>query len=213
MNEEMKREHQRPEGRLLERAMTGPPKVSGRKLAKMGHMSEGRVRQIVNGYKTESGMTLPVVAPAETLSRLGDALGLLPSAFEEVGRKDVAEIMRGDISSGVTEEGHLWLADQNELRVALLDWLNQGFESDPPTEPLMLWDMDALLAAAGKKYRDEIHFLNSVLTVSRKPQSDGGDGDADDQGGAAPIERDDFGLAAHDEDHSIEDEQLGDEFP
>lgn len=43
---------------------------------------------------------------------------------------------------------------------------------------------------------------------------DGGDGDADDTGGSAPTNQaDEYGLAAHDETHDIEDEQGHDEHP
>lgn len=217
MTNDDKQRHQRPEGQLLERAMKGPPKVSGRRLAELADLSEGRVRQIVNGYKTESGMTLPVVAPAETLARLGNALQLVAEDFEEVGRDDVAEIIRGEISSGVTEEGDLWLADPDGLRVELLDWLNSGVESDPPEGPLMLWHMDGLLRAVAKKHRDELHFQQSLVKIFRDKQHRGGDGDAEDTRGSAPTRADivfpgqiNMDLAAHDEDHPIEDEQQSD---
>lgn len=184
MTNEDKRKHQRPEGALLEQAMKAPPKTSGRQLAEMVGLSEGRIRQIVNGYKSEAGMVLPIVGPADTVARLAAALEIAPDEFVAAGREDVADILRGDITSGVTEEGDLWLADLNEHRVALAAWLDAGVESDPPEGPLMLWHMDALLRAVARKHRDETHFLNALLTIARKPK--GGDGDADDQGGSAP---------------------------
>lgn len=210
MSNDAKQEHQRPEGRLLERAMAGPPKISGRTLGKMADLSEGRVRQIVNGYKTESGMTLPVVAPAETLVRLGAALGLTAEDFEGAERPDVAEILRGEVTSGVTEEGDLWLLDQDELRGQLREWLERGVESDPPVEPLMLWEMDALLDAAAKKHRDEMIFMNNLVTILRKS---GGDGNAENARGSAPTRQSDFGLVADEDETTIEDEQGHDEFP
>lgn len=165
--------------------MKGPPKVSGRKLAEMATLSEGRVRQIVNGYKSEAGMTLPVVAPPDTLARLGAALELDPDDFEQVGRPDVAEILRGEVSSGVTEEGHLWLFDENEHRIALAEWLEAGNETvPPPRSALMLWEMPALLDAVAKKHEDEVRFLNNINAILRSEK--GGDGNADDTGGSAP---------------------------
>lgn len=215
MNSDEKRQHQRPEGLLLERAMKGPLKVSGRKLAEMALLSEGRVRQIVNGYKTEAGMTLPIVAPADTLARLGAALELGPEDFERVDRPDVAEILRGEISSGVTEEGDLWLLDENEHRIALADWLETGDETvPPPRSALMLWEMSALLDAVAKKHEDETRFLNNLITILRSEK--GGDTHAaathTREPDPSPTTRDEYGLAAHDEEHPIEDEQIV-EFP
>lgn len=223
MNESAKEQYQTPEGRLLERAMKKPPKISGRKLAELADLSEGRVRQIVNGYKSEGGMMIPVSAPAETIARLGDALDIRPEEFEEIGRVDVADILRGNVTSGLTEEGDLWLSDLNVHRVALLDWLQSGVESDPPTDPLILWEIDDLLAAVARKHRDETRFLNNLITMFRAPK--GGDGNADaPAGGSAPNkvpasgpaeqpDEDYLGLAAHEEDFTIEQEQEGDEFP
>lgn len=212
MNADEKRRLQRPEGTLLEKAMK-KQKVSGRKLAEMALLSEGRVRQIVNGYRSEAGMVLPIVGPADTIARLGAALELSPEEFEKVDRPDVAEILRGEISSGLTEEGDLWLFDENEHRIALAEWLENGDETvRPPRSALMLWEMDALLDAVAKKHRDELRFLSNLNTILRNKQ--GGDGNADaDARGAASMTQDDYGLVAHDEDHTIESEQGHDEFP
>lgn len=210
MNNDEKRQHQRPEGALLEQAMKKPPKISGRKLAEMVDLSEGRIRQIVNGYKSEAGMILPIVGPADTVARLGSALEIDPAAFEEAGRSDVAEIMRGDITSGVTEEGNLWLFDDNEFRLELLAWLETGDETVPPPEgPLMLWEMGALLRGVSRKHRDETVFLNNLLTMARNDHLKGGDGDADATAGGSAPTKDGYDLVA-DQDGQIDEEAEAD---
>jgi transcriptional regulator with XRE-family HTH domain len=69
--------------------------LSGRKAAEMAGMSEGRWRQIVNGYQVVSaGQYSPVVAPPDTLARMAHVVGVTPEQLEEVEREDAANELR-----------------------------------------------------------------------------------------------------------------------
>lgn len=90
---ELKRRHQRPEGVLIEEALARPPKMSIRALGRRVGLSEGRVRQIINGYQSMQGQVLEVTGPAETVARLAFAAGVDAEALESVGRRDAAEVL------------------------------------------------------------------------------------------------------------------------
>jgi hypothetical protein len=84
---------QRPEGELIAAALEAhQPKLSARKAAEMAGMSDGRWRQIVNGYQNAgAGNYIPVRAPAETIARMADVVGLNPEQLMEAGRGDAAQ--------------------------------------------------------------------------------------------------------------------------
>lgn len=183
----MKAQHQRPEGRLIEQAMKTWPTVSGRELAKRVGLSEGRIRQIVNGYKKEAGVVLDVIGPADTVARIAAEVGIEASEMDAAGRPDVAEMLRDKPSVGVTEEGDLWLSDRSLELEALREWLDQDDPSgSPPVVALSLWEVEELLEAARVKHRDEVLLLNHVIRVASSSRRKGGDGDADDSRGSAP---------------------------
>lgn len=68
--------------------------MSQRELARRVGMSEGRIRQIINGYQSTGSMVVPIVGPADTVARMAVAAGLSPAQLREVGRDDVADAMR-----------------------------------------------------------------------------------------------------------------------
>lgn len=88
---------QRPEGRLIEQAREArTPRLSGRAAAQAAGISEGRWRQIVNGYMSAGqGQYIVVTAPPETLARMAQVVGVTPEQLTDVGREDAAaELLR-----------------------------------------------------------------------------------------------------------------------
>ncbi|MBO9523147.1 MAG: hypothetical protein J7518_16565 [Nocardioidaceae bacterium] len=90
---DLKAQHQRPDGALIERAMAGPPKVSARELGRRIGMSDARVRQIINGYSSQGGQVLTVHGPATTVARIALTLGITAQELRDVGRADAAEAL------------------------------------------------------------------------------------------------------------------------
>ncbi|KUN37760.1 hypothetical protein AQJ30_15885 [Streptomyces longwoodensis] len=69
-------------------------RLSARQAAKRASMSDARWRHIVNGYESVGrGMKIPVTAPAETLARMAQAVGVTSQQLDEAGRPDAAEIL------------------------------------------------------------------------------------------------------------------------
>lgn len=88
------RPEQRPEGRLIELALKRT-RSSIRKAAAEVPISEGRLRQIINGYETRgAGVHLAVRAPAETLASIARAFGITPEQLEGADRADAAAELR-----------------------------------------------------------------------------------------------------------------------
>lgn len=88
---------QRPEGALIEAARESlQPRLSGRAAAAAAGISDGRWRQIVNGYLSAGRQQyIPVVAPPETLARMARVVGVTPEQLADVGREDAAgELVR-----------------------------------------------------------------------------------------------------------------------
>lgn len=83
---------QRPEGALIEGARERmQPKMSGRAAAAAAGISDGRWRQIINGYLSAGqGHYIPVIAPPDTLARMARVVGVSPEQLTEVGREDAA---------------------------------------------------------------------------------------------------------------------------
>lgn len=83
---------QRPEGALIEAARDAHmPKLSGRAAAAQAGISDGRWRQIINGYiSVGTGHYAPVIAPADTLARMAKVVGVTPDQLVDVGREDAA---------------------------------------------------------------------------------------------------------------------------
>lgn len=89
-----------PEGRALKAALTKSG-LSAREAARRANISEGRWRQIVDGYLTiRAGVYAEVKdAPADTVARMAKVVGVPPEAMEEAHRPDVAEIMRRELQA------------------------------------------------------------------------------------------------------------------
>lgn len=87
----------RPEGSLIETAREAhSPKLSARAAAARAGISDGRWRQIANGYiSVGTGHYAPVIAPADTLARMAKVVGVTPEQLADVGREDAAgELVR-----------------------------------------------------------------------------------------------------------------------
>lgn len=84
-----------PEGKLITDARKRA-RLSGREAAKRAGISEGRWRQIVNGYMVVTkGVYSPVVgAPPETIARMAQSVDVTPEQLEEANRADAAEELR-----------------------------------------------------------------------------------------------------------------------
>lgn len=88
---------QRPEGALIERAREAHnPRLSIRAAADAAGMSDGRWRQIVNGYQSAgASQYITVVGPAETIARMAKVVGVTAEQLTDVGREDAAgELLR-----------------------------------------------------------------------------------------------------------------------
>jgi hypothetical protein len=79
--------------RIMLRVFTEQAGRSVRQLAKAAGMSEARWRQILKGEMSVSGQTVEVVAPADTLARMGYVLQTPPNAFRRAGREDAAKAL------------------------------------------------------------------------------------------------------------------------
>ena len=87
-----------PEGKLIGDA-TRAARKSVRKVADEAGISEGRWRQIVKGYQSVSaGTVIPVKAPAGTLAKMAQAVGVTPEQLIEVGRADAAQALAADLT-------------------------------------------------------------------------------------------------------------------
>jgi transcriptional regulator with XRE-family HTH domain len=84
-----------PEGKLITDARKRA-RLSGREAARRAGISEGRWRQIVNGYMVVTkGVYSPVVgAPAETIARMAQSVDVTPEQLASVDRPDAAEELR-----------------------------------------------------------------------------------------------------------------------
>jgi transcriptional regulator with XRE-family HTH domain len=84
-----------PLGRLITAARKRA-RLSGRRAADRAGISDGRWRQIVNGYEVIGTGVYRIVdnPPAETVARIAQGVDLTPEELEEVGRADAAEELR-----------------------------------------------------------------------------------------------------------------------
>jgi transcriptional regulator with XRE-family HTH domain len=70
-------------------------RLSGREAARRAELSEGRWRQIENGYQSVTrGVFAESPGPAETVARMAQVVDLTPEMLEEAGRADAAEELR-----------------------------------------------------------------------------------------------------------------------
>jgi hypothetical protein len=99
---------QPPEMALIERMREAPPKLAVSQAAKQAKIHESRWRQLAKGYQQVTSDTrVPTKAPAETLARMADAVGVSPAQLKEVGRADAAaalqELLRNPPGDGLSE--------------------------------------------------------------------------------------------------------------
>lgn len=81
---------QRPEGALIGDAQRTSG-LSIRQASAAADMSDGRWRQIVNGYQSAGqGHYIPVRAPADTIARMADVVGVTADQLSDAGRTDAA---------------------------------------------------------------------------------------------------------------------------
>lgn len=107
---------QLPEGALIQRAMIRT-RLTARRAATKAGMSEGRWRQIVNGYQSVGrGRSIPVIGVPVTLARMALAVDLTADDMAGVGRADVADIMR-DLARGTTPGGRTTAAPETRGRI------------------------------------------------------------------------------------------------
>ncbi|MEU7092935.1 helix-turn-helix domain-containing protein [Kitasatospora aureofaciens] len=79
-----------PEAALLKAALKRS-RISQRAAADQAGISEARWRQITSGYQSVSGTPVPIRAPADTLARMAQAVGITATELTEAGRADAAE--------------------------------------------------------------------------------------------------------------------------
>lgn len=84
---------QPPEGRLIAAALKRSG-LSARAAAQRAGISDARWRQIVSGYQTVSGTRVPVRAPADTLARMAQVVGVTAEQLADDGREDAADELR-----------------------------------------------------------------------------------------------------------------------
>lgn len=159
MNE---RSYQRPEGALIQDAAKRE-RLSMRQLAKAVGISDTRLRHIVNGYQPVGhGQVIEIDAPADTLARIAEAVGVSSDDMRGAGRGDAADEM-GRLES-VTQVGDtLSLSARGEELRMLREYLDTPEAErprNPPTKPLALWSITQLLDAVRAVYEDERHFLS-----------------------------------------------------
>lgn len=82
-----------PEAQLITAALKRA-KMSAREAARRAGLSDARWRQITSGYQAVSGTRVPVSAPAETLARMAEVVGVTAEQLTEAGRGDAAEELR-----------------------------------------------------------------------------------------------------------------------
>lgn len=101
----MNSELQKPWGRIIDDARKRAG-LSVRKAASVAGISEGRWRQIVNGYQAAGqGQTVIVEGPDDTVARMAEAVGVSPDQLRAVGRGRAAEVLTGLLSPITPEMG------------------------------------------------------------------------------------------------------------
>ncbi|MFG1872215.1 hypothetical protein [Micromonospora arborensis] len=122
----------RPEGALIFGAMERRGLTARAAAAKVG-MSEGRLRQIINGYQAlGQGQFRVVVGKAIRVAQLAKLVGVTPEQLTEAGREDAARILRDLLSEDaaapaqqdnpVSEEELRAIRDNDLMPTHLRDW-------------------------------------------------------------------------------------------
>ena len=79
-----------PEAVLIRASREAPPHMSMRQAARAAGISESRWRQLEAGGKPYRGRWEPETAPADTLARMAQAVGITGDHLTEAGRADAA---------------------------------------------------------------------------------------------------------------------------
>lgn len=91
----MENEHQQPWGKVIDEARRRAG-LSARKAAEQAGISEGRWRQIVNGYQPAGrGQVVTVEGPDDTVARMAQAVGVSPAELRKAGRERAAVVLEG----------------------------------------------------------------------------------------------------------------------
>ncbi|MGC4886770.1 hypothetical protein [Micromonospora sp. DT227] len=121
-----------PEGALIFRAMERR-NLTARAAANQVGMSEGRVRQLINGYQALGSQQFRVVkGKAIRVAQLAKLAGVTPEQLTDVGREDAAEVLRDLMSEDaatqvqqdqpVNEDELRAIRDNDELPQHLRQW-------------------------------------------------------------------------------------------
>lgn len=95
-----------PEARLIAAALKRSG-LSIREASRRADLSEGRWRQIMNGYQTVSaGVHIPVSGPPDTVARMARVAGVRVDELGNAGRPDAAMMLQ-DMSARPEGEGEL----------------------------------------------------------------------------------------------------------
>lgn len=90
--DELKAEHQRPEGKLIELARKAKG-LSARRAARDAAVSEGWWRQIENGYTSVGGQPAAIKGADDTLARMARVAGVTPEQLRAAGRPQAADVL------------------------------------------------------------------------------------------------------------------------
>lgn len=84
---------QRPEGKIIQEALKADGR-SIRQVAPLAGISDARWRQLVKGsMQVSPGVHRPEIAPALTLARMADVVGVSADQLREAGRDDAAQAL------------------------------------------------------------------------------------------------------------------------
>ncbi|MEU8870517.1 helix-turn-helix transcriptional regulator [Streptomyces javensis] len=86
-----------PEAALIRTALKAT-RLSARSAAKRAGISDARWRQITSGYQSVGGEQIPVRAPADTLARMAQVVGVTTDQLTGAGREDAAQAL-GEIEA------------------------------------------------------------------------------------------------------------------
>lgn len=166
-----------PEGKLIQAAIKRAG-ISARQAADRAGMSEGRWRQIANGYQVVSkGTYIPVEGPPDTVAAMARVAGIAPDELDAVGREDAAAALRDmqpetDASPSVASVwdgvlvGEGPLREDEELRWRdgrgrLFQYRVGGFEHEATMEPGTTPE-EAILILRGQMAR-RIHQVTGLM--------------------------------------------------
>jgi len=161
------KEHQRPEGRLLGDALRRSG-MSARQAAPLAHISDTRLRHIINGYQPYQGQQLKVVGPADTVARIARVVGVTPDQLAAAGRPDAAAILR-ERETAPTTRGAELVRHRDEGREDLVAFLaDYDPQKLPPASGLRLFDELQMLEELRHRIEDRrARFKESIRSMKQ----------------------------------------------